>query len=45
MLTCSECTFKGSGSGDKVTQAVCDVEAQAFIQWQLTLNILCDAYD
>ena len=31
MLTCSECTFKGSGSGDLVTQAVDDVEVQVFI--------------
>ena len=27
-----------------MTQAVDDVEVQAFIQWQLTVNVLCDAY-
>ena len=36
MLACSECAFKGSGSGDSVTQAVDGVEVQAFFQWQLT---------
>ena len=29
MLTCSECSFKGSGSGDLVTQAVDDIEVHS----------------
>ena len=42
MLACSECAFKGSGSGDLVTLAVDGVEVQVFFQWQLTLDVLCD---
>ena len=41
-LSCSGCACKGSRSGDLVTLAVDGVEVQAFFQWQLTLNILCD---
>ena len=33
---CSGCACKGSGSGDKVTLVVDDVEVQVFIQGQLT---------
>ena len=44
MLACSECAFKGPGSGDLVTLAVDDVEVQVFFRWQLTLNVLCDSY-
>ena len=44
MLACSECAFKGSGSGDLVTQAVDDVGVQVFIQGQLSVTVLCDVY-
>ena len=40
MLACSECACKGSGSGDLMTQAVDDIEVQAFIQGQLTVKCI-----
>ena len=39
-LSCSECACKGSGSGDKVTQAVDGVEVQVFIRGQLTVKCI-----